>query len=41
MDFGKYQISKDRQMDGRTDMMKLTVAFHSFVNVPNKQVKAH
>jgi hypothetical protein len=36
MDFGKYQISTDGQMDGQTDgqteMIKLTVAFHSFVN---------
>jgi len=22
--------------DGRTDMMKLTVAFHNFANMPNK-----
>jgi hypothetical protein len=41
MDFGKYRISKDGQMDGQADMMKLTVAFQSFVNVPNKQVKDH
>jgi len=28
-------------MNRRTEMMKLTDAFHSSVNTPNKQVKDH
>jgi hypothetical protein len=55
MDFGKYQISTDGQMDGQTngradrwtgsqmdrqtEMIKLTAAFHSFVNAPKQASK--
>jgi hypothetical protein len=28
----------ERQTDGQTDMMKLIVAFHNFVNAPKKCV---
>ena len=45
MDFGKYTHTKFQQADIWTDrqaeMMKLTDAFHSSVNVLNKQVKDH
>jgi len=49
MDFVKYSNTKFQQMDRRTggqmdrqtELMNLIVAFHGFVNVPNKQVKHH
>jgi hypothetical protein len=31
-----FSVQTDRQVDGRTDMTKLVVAFHNFVNGPKK-----